>query len=65
MIANSAVQHLKPRFRGELLQPGDAGYDKARAVFNATIDRRPALIARCTSSADVWRRSRSRASSVS
>jgi FAD/FMN-containing dehydrogenase len=53
MIANSAVQHLKPRFRGELLQPGDAGYDKARAVFNATIDRRPALIAGCTSSADV------------
>jgi FAD/FMN-containing dehydrogenase len=40
-------------FRGELLAPEDAGYDQARRLWNGAIDRRPALIARCTSAADV------------
>jgi FAD/FMN-containing dehydrogenase len=53
MITSSAVQHLKSRFRGELIVPGDQQYDTARAVFNVTIDRRPALIARCAGSDDV------------
>lgn len=53
MLASSAAQELKSRFHGELILPGDRHYDSARAVFNAAIDRRPALIARCSSSADV------------
>ena len=40
-------------FGGELLRDGDPGYDDARRVFNAGIDRRPAVIARCTGVADV------------
>jgi FAD/FMN-containing dehydrogenase len=40
-------------FGGELLRDGDPGYDDARRVFNAAIDRRPAIIARCTGVADV------------
>jgi FAD binding domain/Berberine and berberine like len=40
-------------FQGELLRPGDEQYDEARKVWNGAIDRRPALIARCTSAADV------------
>jgi FAD/FMN-containing dehydrogenase len=40
-------------FGGELLRDGDPGYDEARRVFNAGIDRRPALIARCSGVADV------------
>jgi len=47
------VATLAQRFAGELIQPGDPGYDERRAVWNGLIDRRPALIARCTSTADV------------
>ena len=52
-FASSAVHQLKSRFRGELIVPGDPQYDAARTVFNATIDRRPALIARCAGPDDV------------
>jgi FAD/FMN-containing dehydrogenase len=37
----------------ELIRPGAGGYDEARAVFNAAIDRHPAVIARCATPADV------------
>ena len=40
-------------FTGTTLRPGDTGYDEARSVFNGLIDRRPAIIARCTSAEDV------------
>jgi len=49
----SAVADLSAGFAGALIQPGDPDYDRARAVFNGMIDRRPALIARCTGPADV------------
>src|SRR4029079_11959196 len=42
-----------PGFVGELVRPGDDGYDRHRAVWNAMADRRPTLIARCTSADDV------------
>ncbi len=42
-------------FGGELIEPSDAGYDDARAVYNAMIDRRPALIARPAGADDVAR----------
>jgi len=53
MIASSAFHQLKSRFRGELIVPGDQQYDAARKVFNVTIDRKPALIARCAIADDV------------
>ena len=49
----AALAELAPDFRGELLRPGDGGYDAARRVWNGMIDRRPGLIARCTGVGDV------------
>jgi FAD/FMN-containing dehydrogenase len=39
--------------RGPVLRPGDSGYDQARSIWNGMIDKRPALIAQCTGTADV------------
>jgi FAD/FMN-containing dehydrogenase len=44
---------LKGRVRGELIQPGDTGYEEARKLYNGMIDKRPRLIARCMDAADV------------
>jgi FAD binding domain-containing protein/berberine-like enzyme len=49
----SIRDELSRDFAGELIAPGDAGYDEARRVWNGAIDRRPSLIARCTGTADV------------
>jgi FAD/FMN-containing dehydrogenase len=50
--AEAARQELR-EFKGQLVAPGDSAYDEARTVYNAMIDRRPALVARCTSAEDV------------
>src|SRR6187551_1706888 len=44
---------LRTSFGGRLLVAADAGYDEARQLHNGMIDKRPALIARCRSTADV------------
>jgi FAD/FMN-containing dehydrogenase len=44
---------LDKSFAGQLIRPGDDAYDTSRAVFNGMIDRKPAIIARCTGVADV------------
>ncbi|MDR7555824.1 MAG: FAD-binding oxidoreductase [Armatimonadota bacterium] len=51
----SAVSAFKAGLRGQLVQPADDGYDQARKVYNAMIDRFPALIVRCANVADVVR----------
>src|SRR6478609_4129068 len=54
-VSEAASQELAETFGGELIGPADAGYDEARALFNAMIDKRPALIARCRDADDVAR----------
>jgi FAD/FMN-containing dehydrogenase len=49
----AVVKDLKGWIRGPLLSPQDPGFDDARSVWNAMIDRRPALIVRCLGTADV------------
>src|ERR1035438_6385303 len=52
-MPSPSVDLLKVSFRGELIQPADAGYESARKVYNGMIDKRPCLIARCVDVADV------------
>jgi FAD/FMN-containing dehydrogenase len=47
------VGEFRKSLRGTILQAGDDGYEGARRIWNGMIDRRPAVIARCTGSADV------------
>jgi FAD binding domain len=48
-----AIQELSRKIRGEIVQPGDAGYDAARAVWNGYVDGRPALLVRPSDNQDV------------
>jgi FAD/FMN-containing dehydrogenase len=52
-LPSSGLEALRSIVKGELLQPGDGGYDAARVVWNAYIDRHPRLIIRCAGVADV------------
>lgn len=52
-IRDTDLQELRTAFRGRLIEPCHAGFEEARRVWNGTIDRRPALIAQCSGTADV------------
>jgi FAD/FMN-containing dehydrogenase len=52
-VPAAALATLRERLGGQLLLPADDGYDAARRVWNGAIDRRPALIARCSGPDDV------------
>jgi FAD/FMN-containing dehydrogenase len=47
------IDEFKAHFRGDVLSPGDADYDDVRAIWNGMVNRKPALIARCTRPEDV------------
>lgn len=52
-LQEDIIRKFKESLRGELILANEAGYDDARSIWNAMIDRRPALIARCLGVADV------------
>ena len=52
-LSDAQLTEFKARLRGELITPRSSHYDDARSLWNAMIDRRPALIARCAGTADV------------
>jgi FAD/FMN-containing dehydrogenase len=53
ILDETKVEGLTASLHGKLVRPGDDDYDQARKVWNGNIDRRPALIARCSGVADV------------
>ncbi|HEY5648054.1 MAG TPA: FAD-binding oxidoreductase, partial [Nitrospiria bacterium] len=52
-LNEESVNALKAQFRGEVLLPGDEGYDEARAIWNGMFDKKPAIITRCVGNSDV------------
>ena len=53
VLDTAAVEQLDGSIKGEVLTPDRPGYDEARSVFNAMVDKRPAAIVRCVDPADV------------
>ncbi len=53
MPDQESIQQFRASLRGDLIEPHDTGYDDARRIYNAMIDKRPRLIARCADVADV------------
>ena len=52
-MGTMTVESLRAGVRGQVIGPDDEGYEDARRVFNAMIDRRPAFVVRCASADDV------------
>jgi FAD/FMN-containing dehydrogenase len=52
-MSGMTIEQLRERAHGAVIEPGDDGYDAARTVYNAMIDRRPRVVVRCTDAGDV------------
>jgi hypothetical protein len=52
-VSHDRIERFKTAFRGEVTQPDDFGYETARKIWNASIDKHPGIIARCSGVADV------------
>ena len=52
-MSGMTIEQLRERARGAVIERGDDGYDEARVVYNAMIDRRPRVVVRCSDVGDV------------
>jgi FAD/FMN-containing dehydrogenase len=52
-ISKEKAEDLKSKVKGQIVVPSDSSYDEVREIWNAMIERRPALIVRCTEADDV------------
>ena len=53
LISKETIEKLKNKVKGQIVLPSDLSYDKIREIWNAMIERRPALIVRCAEANDV------------
>jgi FAD/FMN-containing dehydrogenase len=53
VVGHDHIGRFQAAFRGEVIQPADSGYEKARKIWNASINKHPGIIARCAGVADV------------
>src|SRR5246500_1516781 len=53
IVSHDRIERFQTAFRGEVIQPGDSGYETARKIWNASIDKHPGIIAHCSGVADV------------
>ena len=53
VVSHDRIEGFQAAFRGEVIKPGDSGYETARKIWNASIDKHPGVIARCSGVADV------------
>ena len=53
VVGHDRIEGFQAAFRGEVIKPGDSGYERARKIWNASIDKHPGIIARCSGVADV------------
>ena len=53
VLGEATVEEFKRGLRGEVLTPSDEGYDEPRMIWNGMFDKKPALIAHCSGTADV------------
>ena len=54
-LGTDTLDALRPSLRGAVCLPGEAGYDEARTIWNAMIDRRPGAVVRCRGASDIIR----------
>jgi hypothetical protein len=52
-VKNETAEEFKASLRGKLILPGSSGYDDARTIYNAMIDKHPAMIVKCANAGDV------------
>src|SRR3954452_16861352 len=53
VLDSTALEQLAGSVKGEVVRPGSAGYDDARTVFNAMVDKQPAAVVKCRDPHDV------------
>jgi FAD/FMN-containing dehydrogenase len=53
VVREESIQQFRTKFQGDLVRPGEDAYERARQIWNVSVEKRPGMIARCSGVADV------------